>query len=635
MCGLAGLFDASLSCGEDALRETAQRMGRTLVHRGPDDDGVWVDAAGGVALAHRRLAVIDLSPGGHQPMVSASGRYVLVYNGEIYNHLELRRDLEAAGHRFRSHSDTETLVEAIDAWGCETALRRANGMLALAVWDVAQRRLTLARDRMGIKPLYYGRLGGGLAFASELKALRAAPAFQAEVDRDALALFVQHSYVPAPYSIYRHVYKLPPGSWLSFTAGDDPAAVTPRAYWDLKEVAERGAAEPFGGSARDAVDQLQRLLAEAVRLRLMADVPLGAFLSGGVDSSTIVALMQQQLDRPARTFTIGFEEPQYNEADYARRVAEHLGTDHVSLQVTPRQARQVIPQLPALYDEPLADVSQIPTFLVSQLARQHVTVSLSGDGGDELFGGYDRYALAGRIWKRIGWLPLPLRRAAAAVLPAVRGLAGPWARKVQTLAELLPLADGRQLYARLHTHWKNPAQLVPGGRLPQTPFYDGRQWAGRGNLLEEMMYIDSVTYLPDDILAKVDRASMAVALEARVPLLDHHVVEFVWTLPAELKVRGGTTKWLLRQLLDRHLPRDLIERPKVGFGVPIDSWLRGPLRDWAEDLLDEARLSGEQFFDPRPIREKWQQHQSGRQDWHYYLWDVLMFQAWLGGSSSS
>jgi len=520
------------------------------------------------------------------------------------------------------------LLEAIDRWGLVTALQRANGMFALALWDSRQQQLTLARDRLGIKPLYYGWSERTFVFASELKALKATPGFRNEIDRNALALFLQHNYVPTPHSIYQGIYKLPPGTWLTISRDATPQRLKPQRYWSVEEVAQAGADRPFLGSDREAVDELQRRLSDAIGLRMQADVDWGAFLSGGIDSSAVVALMQAQTDRPVKTFCIGFAERAYNEAQYARAVAKHLGTEHTTLEVTAAQARDVIPRLPALYDEPFADSSQIPTYLVSQLARKDVTVSLSGDGGDELFGGYERYSLVRKFWQQVGWPPRPLRLAGSRVLrllPRTGGIG----RKLRTLADFLAARDARHLYTQFHTHWKQPEQIVIDGSLPSTPFYDYRKWVDRGNVLEAMMYADAITYLPDDILTKVDRASMGVSLEVRVPLLDHRVVEFAWSLPASFKVRAGQSKWILRQLLARYVPPTLVERPKVGFGVPIDDWLRGPLRDWAEALLDVRRLNAEGYFRAKPIRKKWSEHLSGQHNWHYYLWDVLMFQAWL------
>lgn len=635
MCGIAGFLLDRAERAADELDAVATGMADSLAHRGPDDRGVWSDAACGIALGHRRLSILDLSPSGHQPMVSADGRFAIVFNGEVYNHRELRRELAASGVPFRGHSDTEVLVEAIARWGLEAAISRSIGMFAYAVWDRRERQLFLVRDRLGIKPLYYGRTTDALLFGSELRALRAYPGFAGEIDRDAVALFLQHSYIPAPYTIYRGVYKLPPGTALVCAPGADSGTLRPRAYWNLQQVAAEGLRHPFTGTAREAVDELESLLRRAVELRMEADVPVGAFLSGGVDSTTVVALMQSLSRRPARTFTIGFTEAEYNEAHYAKAVAQHLGTEHVECYVRPDDALEVIPRLPRLFDEPFADSSQLPTYLVSTITRQHVTVSLSGDGGDELFCGYPRYAFNRTFWRRFGWLPWPLRRALAGALKVAAARRGPplLRRKAGTLGTLLSHRTPREMYTFLNTHWKQPTDLVIGSQLPRTVFYRPEEWPAEANPTEALMYVDTLTYLPDDILTKVDRASMAVGLEARVPLLDHRVVEFAWKLPLAFKVRDGQTKWVLRQVTDRYVPRELLDRPKVGFGVPIVSWLRGPLRPWAEELLSENRLRHDGLFDPAPIRQKWSEHLSGRIDWHYYLWDVLMLQAWLSEHS--
>ncbi|HEX8135983.1 MAG TPA: asparagine synthase (glutamine-hydrolyzing) [Pyrinomonadaceae bacterium] len=634
------------------MQATIRRMSDTLLHRGPDDEGSFVDADSGIALGFRRLSIIDLTPEGHQPMASADGRYVLIFNGEIYNFQELRRELEALGHKWRGHSDTEVMLAAFTEWGFERAVRRFNGMFAMALWDRLERRLHLTRDRLGEKPLYYGRMGQTFLFGSELKALRAHPSFRAEVNRDALALFLRYNYIPAPYSIYRNVYKLPPGTFLSLDARvDDKDAVgqlaAPQAYWSAREVAEAGVADPFRCTEEEARTELETLLSEAVGMRMVADVPLGAFLSGGVDSSTVVALMQAQSSKPVRTFSIGFTEEAYDEARYARRVAEHLKTDHTELYVTPEDAMAVIPRLPALYDEPFSDSSQIPTFLVSQLARASVTVSLSGDGGDELFAGYNRYLLGQSVWNKISWMPRGSRTVAAGALTTVsteawdRAYTGLkaflpshlWQRtpgdKLHKLAEILSVPDPQAMYMNLVSHWKEPGALVLGAVEPTTTLTDAEQWANLPEFIQRMMYMDTVTYLPDDILVKVDRASMGVSLEARVPFLDHRVVEFSWRMPLRWKIRDGQSKLPLRRILYRHVPRELIERPKMGFGIPIGQWLRGPLRDWAEALLDERRLKEEGFLKAGPIRRKWQEHLSGRRNWQYYIWDVLMFQGWL------
>jgi asparagine synthase (glutamine-hydrolysing) len=640
MCGFTGFLDrAGFADGEALLR----RMADTLVHRGPDSDGYWGDGDAGIALAHRRLAIIDLSPAGHQPMLGADGRYVLTYNGEIYNHLEMRRELETAGAiAWRGHSDTETLLAGFSVWGVLGTLQRANGMFAFALWDRAERKLFLARDRMGEKPLYYGLQGTALLFGSELKALRQHPAWQGRVNRGALTLFLRHNYVPGPYSIYDGILKLPPAHYLEIGL-DDRTLPEPVAYWDIAEKAREGRASPFAGSAEASVDALDMLLNDAVKIRMAADVPLGAFLSGGYDSSTIVALMQGQSQRPVKTFSIGFSEAEYDEAHHAKRVAAHLGTDHTELYVTPQDALDQIPLLPHHWDEPFADSSQIPTLLVSKLARTEVTVSLSGDGGDELLCGYNRYAQGYDIWRRLGKLPRGMRKAAAGALRLTPGtaidslmkMAPEKLRKLAVGDRLLKLADvldvdqADDFYRSLISHSKDPERLVPGAREPETLLTAADpEWADR-DFRDRMMYLDLRTYLPDDILVKVDRASMAVSLESRVPLLDHRVVEFALALPLAYKLKNGESKWPLRQLLYRHVPREIMERPKMGFGVPIDHWLQGPLRGWADDLLSEDRLKREGFFDVDEVRRLWSETRSGRRRWHYHVWDILMFQAWL------
>ncbi len=631
MCGIVGFLCSTPETADEELRRLVSAMAATLRHRGPDGRGVWTDARAGVALGHTRLAILDLSPAGNQPMQSSCGRYVLVYNGEVYNHRELRKELEGRGRRFRGRSDTETLLEAIAEWGLEPTLRRCVGMFAFALWDRHRQELTLVRDRLGIKPLYYGWCGGTFFFASELKALRVHPDFTAELDREAVSLLLRHNYVPAPWSIYRGIAKLRPGTVVTVRPDRRGVLPQPQAYWSLEEVARAGREQPFRGSEEEAVERLEELLGEAVRARLISDVPLGAFLSGGIDSSAVVALMQKASDRPVRTFSIGFHEKRYNEAPFAKSVARHLGTDHVEYYVTPREALDVIPRLPTLYDEPFADSSQVPTFLVSQVARQSVTVCLSGDGGDELFGGYTRYAAAARVWRLIRCLPAPVRRAASAAVrtcgPLLPGKTPK--RRALPASEILRCRSLREVYVHFMSHWSRPGELVVGGTNDPGPLADPRLWSPDASPYEQMMYVDTLTYLPDDILVKVDRASMGVSLEARVPLLDHRVVEFAWSLSVEVRVRRGRTKWPLRQLLARHVPPALFERPKTGFGIPIDEWLRGELRDWAESLLDEHRLRQEGVFRPEPIRQKWLEHVRNEQDWHYYLWDVLMFQAWL------
>ncbi len=658
MCGLTGFWDPN-GCQHEEATATVRRMADTLVHRGPDDAGVWVDDAACLALGHRRLAILDLTPAGHQPMVSASGRFVIAFNGEIYNHLELRGELEKASAAgiapsWRGHSDTETLLAGFEAWGIEGTLQRGVGMFALALWDRQTRTLTLARDRLGEKPLYYGWVRGALVFASELKAIRAYPGFDNTIERRALALYMRHNYIPAPWSIYQGIWKLPPGTYIQFraknprTAGPAPVGSgKPVTYWSVRSVAEQGLADPFTGSEEEAVAELDRLLRQSLAGQMIADVPLGAFLSGGIDSSTVVAVMQALSSQPVKTFTIGFHETGYDEAQHAKAVARHLGTDHTEWYLTPKDALEVIPKLPELYDEPFADSSQIPTHLVCAAARRNVTVALSGDGGDELFGGYNRYFWAMQLWRRLNLLPRPARTLAARLTSGIPpatwnwlfngiGLLLPKSRryanagdKLHKFAELFAAIRPEEIYLRLVSHWDDPAKLVLGSEEPITPITDPAAWLDCPDFEERMMYLDTITYLPDDILVKVDRAAMGVSLETRVPLLDHRIVEFVWRLPLAMKIRDGQGKWLLRQVLYQYVPRTLMERPKMGFGVPIDHWLRGPLKEWSEDLLAEKRLEREGYFDPAPIRQKWEEHLSGRRNWQYLLWDVLMFEAWL------
>jgi len=644
MCGIAGF----MSTEGHTVRpdEIIRQMTAAIIHRGPDADGHWLDCDAGVALGHRRLSILDLSPEGSQPMVSASGRYVIVYNGEIYNYRDIRVELDDRHHHtWRGHSDTEVILAAIEEYGIERALKSFVGMFAFALWDRQERAITIARDRLGEKPLYYGRHDGNFIFASELKALQKHPAFSGDIDRNSIALFLRHNYIPAPYSIYRGIHKLLPGTYLTISISQRDA--TPTVYWSAHSAAETGKAQPFVGSDKEAVDRLEQLLRQSVCQQMVADVPLGAFLSGGIDSTTIVALMQAQSCSPVRTFTIGFHEEGYNEADQAKAVAHHLGTNHTELYVTPSQALDVIPRLPQLYDEPFSDSSQIPTFLVSQMTQQHVTVSLSGDAGDELFGGYGRYLMCDRLLKKIGWLPRGFVKNVSRVLSKIppdlldKGfswLSPAWERyvrpgkpsaKLQALIRILQEQSPELLYQSAVSHWKDPASIVIGATEPLTVLTDKSRYFKGDSNIANMMYFDLMSYLPDDILVKVDRAAMGVSLETRVPLLDHRVVEFALTLPTSLKIRHGITKWPLRQVLYRYVPQDLMERPKMGFGVPIDSWLRGPLRDWAEELLGETRLKNEGFFDPAPIRTKWAEHLSGTHRWHYYLWDILMFQAWL------
>lgn len=624
------------------MGKTIVFMRDTMAHGGPDDAGFWIDPDRGVALGHRRLSIIDPTPAGRQPMFSACERYAIVFNGEIYNHLEIRQELGTKAAGWRGHSDTETLISAIASWGVEKALHQCVGMFAFTVWDREQRCLILARDRFGEKPLYYGWQGDVFLFGSELKALCAHPAFRWEIDRDAVASFMRYGYVPTPYSIYKGIRKLPPGTWLTIQAGE--STMQPIRYWSINEMFERGCQEPFIGDEAEALEELERLLRRSVAGQMIADVPLGVFLSGGVDSSTVTALMQVQSSKPIRTFSIGFREDDYNEAQHATAIARHLGTDHTEFCLTEKEAMEVIPLLPDIYDEPFSDSSQIPTYLVSRMARRHVTVALTGDAGDELFGGYTRHFWASRHWPRLLRIPRLVRLAASKalysltparwnsiystvlpVLPSQMQFQHP-GEKLQKVAGILGAEDGFSLYRSLISRW-TPESVVREAEELQRDF-SSLQPALQG-LPEQMMALDVLTYLPDDVLAKVDRAAMATSLEARIPLLDHRVAEFAWRLPVHMKIRAGQGKWILRQVLYKYVSKELIERPKMGFGVPIGSWLRGTLREWAEEMLDESRLRREGFFNPEPIRRRWNEHKTGKRNWQDSLWSVLMFQSWL------
>jgi asparagine synthase (glutamine-hydrolysing) len=638
MCGLSGFLDLSRKTGEEELRQTAARMASSLRHRGPDDAGAWADAQAGIALGHQRLSILDLSEAGRQPMASGCGRFVIAYNGEIYNFTELRSEIEAGGHHFHGHSDTEVLVEAIALWGVKATLARAIGMFAFALWDREERTLTLARDRLGIKPLYWGRFDDLFLFGSELKALCAHPGFVPEIDRDALAAYLRFNYVPAPHSIYRNVFKLEPGRLLILRPGDEPRIET---WWDLFALAREAQGKRIEANEREATERLEALLRDAVKRRLVADVPLGCLLSGGVDSSVIAALMQAESTSAVKTFSVGFHEKAYDETTHARAVAAHLGTDHTELMAEPSHALELVPRLPDLYDEPFADSSQIPTFLVSEMTRKHVTVALSGDGGDELFSGYTRYAWAQNL-RRLGAAPKALRSGMAGAVHALPPAA--WDRiarliperarprlfgdRLYKLADVIAFTDEDSLYRRLITHWDDPEAIVPDAHEPKGAVWDSSLARDFPDFGERMQLLDTATYLPDDILTKVDRASMAVGLEARVPLLDHRVVEFALRLPPALRMGGGKSKLLLRRVLYRHVPKELIERPKMGFAVPLAEWLRGPLRDWAEELLDERRLKEGGFFRPGPIRAMWAEHLLGHRNRQYLLWSILMFEAW-------
>ena len=646
MCGIVGCLERRH--GTMPLLEIARSMADAISHRGRDDSGVWSNSDDGIALGHRRLSIVDLSPAGHQPMPSADGRRVMVFNGEIYNHAALRAELERAGlaPAWRGHSDTEVLLAAVGAWGLDNALQRLVGMFAFAIWDCVEKTLSLARDRIGEKPIYYGFVDDGFVFASELAALKKHPRWVDDIDRNALGLFLRHNYIPAPHSIYKDIRKLLPGSYLLLRAGS--SGIDVRTYWRASDAAQRGAMHPFRGSGDEAANIVEELLMQSLSGQMQADVPLGAFLSGGVDSSAVVALMQLQSSRPVKTFSIGFENKDYDEAPHAKAVACHLGTDHTELYCTTADALGVVPRLAQVYSEPFADSSQIPTLLVSELARRHVAVSLSGDGGDELFGGYTRYSFASRLWPVLAKLPVRLRRSAA---QAIKNISPATWDAIAKRPLSLAFSDAKDRYVgdKLHkglgaltannfddfyrelvSHWPDPAAVVLGLTEQPSIFADkGAQITD--SLMQRMMFLDQVSYLTDDILVKVDRAAMSVGLETRVPMLDHRLIEFAMSLPAGLLFQKNNTKWPLRQVVYRHVPTRLIERPKLGFAIPLADWLRTPLRDWAESLLDERRLAKEGFFSPKPIREAWNDHLSGRRNFHFRLWNVLMFQAWNEG----
>jgi asparagine synthase (glutamine-hydrolysing) len=653
MCGIAGYLTRNSQSLQSA--EIIGAMIETINHRGPDAEGVWIDREEGLAFGHKRLSILDVTNAGSQPMVSMSRRWVIIFNGEIYNHKSLRSDLEKICQRsWRGHSDTETLLACIDEWGIEKTIKKCIGMFAIALWCRISKKLYLIRDRFGEKPLYYSWQGwgdqGAFIFGSELKALRRHPAFRSAVCHESLSLYLKNLAVPGHGSIYRDVYKVAPGTILEFGLGyQDPIVST---YWSAQDVVVQSVQEPFIGSESYAIDALENLLKDAVTQQMVTDVPIGAFLSGGVDSSTIVALMQSQSASPVKTFSIGFHEDKYNEAEYAREVAGHIGTDHTELYVTPKQALDVIPLLPSLYDEPFADSSQIPTFLVSQMTRRHVTVALSGDAGDELFGGYNRYSIASGLWPRLSRIPSPFRHALSygitrfspntldhllSYFPFAKKWAG-IGDKLHKGAAVMGANTIDSLYMGLvATGWANPDEILIGFVPPRRGLLFP-ELPGLSDV-ERMMALDCLNYLPDDILSKVDRASMGVGLESRVPFLDHRVFEFAWRLPMDYKLRssrdGLITKWILRQILYRYVPRKLIERPKVGFGVPLGEWLRGPLREWAEDMISPDRLKRDGYFKTDPVRARWAEHLSGKRNHQHSLWCVLMFQAWLDTQGAS
>lgn len=637
MCGIAGFIDFKKRTNNAGLFETTKKMTDSIVHRGPDDEGIWTDEQNGIALGFRRLAILDLSPTGAQPMKSDDGRFVIIFNGEIYNFLELREELEKKEYKFKGHSDTEVMLAAFAEWGIEPTLKKLNGMFAIALWDKQRRELILMRDRIGKKPLYYGLIGDTFFFGSELKTFRAHPKFETEVNRNSLALYLKFGYVPSPHSIYKNIFKVSPGKLIKI-APEKREISEQKTYWSVEDAAKAGIENQFETTETEILKELEDLLIDATKRRMISDVPLGAFLSGGIDSSIVVALMQSISPNKVKTFSIGFKQGEYNEAEHAKAVAEYLGTAHQELYVTPQETQAVIPNLGKIYDEPFSDSSQIPTLLVSELARQKVTVALSGDGGDEFFGGYGRYFRVNDLWNKLQKVPAPLRGIlssvaclgssfAELVLPNEDTRRGSLGQKLNLLSELMPSAEPESLYTNFIATWQYPEKVIANSNKIKPDSFSG--FSNTLNPIQLMMLWDAKQYLPDDILVKVDRASMAVSLEVRSPLLDYRVAEFAWRVPFNMKIKNGDGKYLLKELLYKYVPREIVERPKMGFDVPIDEWLRGSLKDWAENLIDEKRLKNEGFFNPAPITKKWLEHQSGKRNNQQSLWTILMFQAWL------
>ena len=647
MCGINGFYSKTSSTFDNAI----VRMNLAISHRGPDNNDFWIDKKSGIILGHQRLSIIELSSAGNQPMKSSSDRFVLTYNGEIYNHLQIRTKLQNSDKniRWKGASDTETLLAAIEIWGIKITLQEIEGMFAFALWDKKERSLTLVRDRIGEKPLYYGfqnKQGNQVfMFSSELKALKAHPIFEGEIDKNVINLQLRHSCIPAPYSIYKNIYKLLPGNYLKLKDSDLKKGLIPasRNYWSLKEIAVNGNAKPIKLSETDIQDDLESNLKNSIKKQIISDVPIGAFLSGGIDSSVVVALMQSQSNYPVKTFTIGFEDDNYSEAKYAKKISKHIGTDHTELYVSPKKALDIIPKLPLIYDEPFSDSSQIPTFLVSELAKKQVKVALSGDGGDELFCGYNRHLMSNKFENIINYMPLDLRKIISFLLKTISSKN--WTKfskilpgfnrhvnlgdKIYKVANVISANSSHEIYHRLCSHWQNPSEIVKNSEEPKTLLSELKNNLKELNSQQQMMVMDFLTYLPDDILVKIDRAAMSSSLETRTPFLDHKLIEYVWKIPHQLKFRNNKGKWILRKILNKYIPKNLTERPKMGFAIPIDSWLRGELKDWAENLLNEKKLEQQGYFNSKLIRKKWIEHLSGKKNWQSDLWDVLMFQAWL------
>ena len=647
MCGINGFYSKSLSNFDDVI----VKMNSAISHRGPDTNGAWSDKNLGIVLGHQRLSIIDVSSSGNQPMQSSSGRYILTYNGEIYNYLKIRKELEMnnANIKWKGNSDTEILLESIDFWGIELTLQKIQGMFAFGIWDQKMRRLILARDRIGEKPLYYGWQGEGnnrvFLFGSELKALKVHPEFNGQINRDAIALQLRHNCIPAPYTIYKDIYKLLPGNYLELKHTDLKKELLgyPKKYWSLTSSLMHGNKNQLKFNEDEIQKDLEENLKISVKKQMISDVPIGAFLSGGVDSSTVVALMQSQSHQPVKTFTVGFNESEYNEAKFAKKIAKHLGTNHTELYVSPKTAMEVIPKISTIYDEPFSDSSQIPTFLVSQLTKQHVKVAISGDGGDELFCGYNRYKMSEKFSSIFRFMPFTLRKTLASTIKSISPhnldkilkfipiLDQPtnFGDKIYKGADVLNTKNFSDIYYTLCSHWKNPTKIVLNSKEPGTLLTKFKPNINYLNTQQQMMALDFLTYLPDDILVKVDRAAMASSLETRLPFLDHNLIEYVSKIPHSLKFKNGHGKWILKKILNQYVPKSLTQRPKMGFEIPLGSWLRGPLRDWAENLLNEKRLNQENFFNTKLIRDKWLEHLNGKKNWHHHLWDILMFQAWL------